>query len=40
MQNIAQFKISAINKTALLTKAIISRKRLNVSIRKVSYIID
>lgn len=40
MQNIAEFKILAINKTALSTNSVVDRKRLNVSIKKVSYIIS
>lgn len=39
MQNIANVKLLAIDETAPLTKAIVSRKRLDINIKKISYII-
>lgn len=40
IQNIVQFKTLASNKMGLLTKAIVSRKRLDINVKKMSYIIS
>lgn len=40
LQNIAKFRILVIDEMTLLTKAIIGKKRLNISIKKISYAIS